>query len=689
VGEREKMRRWLESLEGRTLFASAAAVEDIILDNTASSGVTISGSWIASSYDAGFVGSNYLHDSAGGKGSRSVKFAPALAGGTYEVYINYTSSKNRDDAVPVDIVHNGGTTTKFVDERTGGGTWVALGQYDFAAGSAGAVTISNTGTDGYVVADAVRFVTVSTEPPVSEEITLDNNAAGGVTITGTWTASSFDTGFVGSNYLHDGNSSKGNRSVRYTPTLAGGTYEVFINYTSANNRAANVPVDIIHSAGTTTRTIDQRTGGGQWVSLGSFTFNVGTTGSVLIRTNGTSGFVVADAVKFVSSTPPTSVPAAPTNLSAVTVSASEIKLTWTDNANNESAYEVERKTGSGVFARVVTLPAGSTTYSDKGLSPSTTYVYRVRATNALGPSGYSGEDSATTSPKSEHFTSIAWTKAADGLSNHLEAQTAVIDAKLYIFGGFSGGPSKKVETYDPVANKWARLADMPEAITHAGVAVVGRNIYLVGGYTGTDPVTFASKHVWRYNVDSKVWTAMPQFAVGRAAGHVAYFDGYLHFAGGHTSGFTPTGDHYRLKLDGGASWEKLNDKIPFAIGGQRGNEEDDIVIYPYVYSWAPGDANWRTEPSLPLGVTHCEASTAVYDGRIIIMGGEDGFNTGVKNVWALEPGASSWTALSNLPVERWGGNGGVIGDMFIYHGGGNRPSPGTSKTTYIGRPVYD
>lgn len=132
------------------------------------------------------------------------------------------------------------------------------------------------------------------------EITMDNTDTTGVTITGSWTASTFTTGFHGANYLHDDNTAKGTKSVRFTPTIpVSGDYDVFARWTSETNRASNVPIDIVSSAGTTTVSIDQRANGAQWVPLGVHHFNAGTAGSVLIRTTGTNGFVIADAVGFV------------------------------------------------------------------------------------------------------------------------------------------------------------------------------------------------------------------------------------------------------------------------------------------------------------------------------------------------------------------------------------------------------
>jgi hypothetical protein len=98
------------------------------------------------------------------------------------------------------------------------------------------------------------------------------------------------------------------------------------------------------------------------------------------------------------------VPAAPTNLSAVNVSAGGIDLSWSDNSTNETSFEIERNkistTVTGIereegFTLIATVGANVTSYSDTGLLAAT-YVYRVRAVTgtATGRSAYSNEASA-------------------------------------------------------------------------------------------------------------------------------------------------------------------------------------------------------------------------------------------------------------------------------------------------------
>jgi transcriptional regulator CtsR len=92
-------------------------------------------------------------------------------------------------------------------------------------------------------------------------------------------------------------------------------------------------------------------------------------------------------------------PAAPSGLGATAASDTQINLSWTDNATNESGFKIERKTGaSGTYSQIATVGAGVTTYQDAGLTASTQYYYRVRATNTGGDSDYSNEANATTQP---------------------------------------------------------------------------------------------------------------------------------------------------------------------------------------------------------------------------------------------------------------------------------------------------
>ncbi|WP_194768583.1 fibronectin type III domain-containing protein [Tamlana sp. I1] len=89
------------------------------------------------------------------------------------------------------------------------------------------------------------------------------------------------------------------------------------------------------------------------------------------------------------------VPNAPTNLAAAVQSDTQIDLTWTDNADNETSYILERKS-TGAFETIATINANTIFYSDTSVEAGTAYTYRLSAKNDTGTSDYSNEAMATT-----------------------------------------------------------------------------------------------------------------------------------------------------------------------------------------------------------------------------------------------------------------------------------------------------
>jgi len=90
-------------------------------------------------------------------------------------------------------------------------------------------------------------------------------------------------------------------------------------------------------------------------------------------------------------------PLPPSDLTASSVSSNRIDLTWQDNSNDETKFKIERKPQGGTYSQIATVEADVTTFSSTGLSPATTYCYRVRAYSNAGNSAYSDKSCATTS----------------------------------------------------------------------------------------------------------------------------------------------------------------------------------------------------------------------------------------------------------------------------------------------------
>jgi lysophospholipase L1-like esterase len=143
---------------GQALGAPAFAAPTSVVDNSNVALVTVAGAWTSGNSSAGFIGDDYLHDGNAGQGTKQVSYAvPPGTTGMQRVFLRWTSHTNRASNAPVEIIHAGGHTTVTVDQRTNGGKWNLLGHFSGVQ----QVIVKNTGTNGYVIADAVGFSMVA------------------------------------------------------------------------------------------------------------------------------------------------------------------------------------------------------------------------------------------------------------------------------------------------------------------------------------------------------------------------------------------------------------------------------------------------------------------------------------------------------------------------------------------------
>lgn len=132
---------------------------EVIVDNPAA---VLTGTWTTATSPSGFQGSDFVHDGNTGKGSKTATFNATLPSRDwYRVSARWTAASSHASNTPLTIAGGAGEETPagyVINQRVSGGTWVPLDSFSFGPGTAaGEVKISNAGTNGTVVADAVKF----------------------------------------------------------------------------------------------------------------------------------------------------------------------------------------------------------------------------------------------------------------------------------------------------------------------------------------------------------------------------------------------------------------------------------------------------------------------------------------------------------------------------------------------------
>ena len=150
---------------------------------------------------------------------------------------------------------------------------------------------------------------------------------------------------------------------------------------------------------------------------------------------------------------------APSDLSAIGVSDSEIRLSWTDNTGYEIGFNIERDEGSG-FTEVGTVSADVTEYTDTGMTLGQSYDYRVAAFSSTNTSSwatisaateFAGPSSLSAIGVSDSEIQLTWTDNTDfetgfaverdGGSGFTEVGTVSADVTEYLDTGLSFGQS--------------------------------------------------------------------------------------------------------------------------------------------------------------------------------------------------------------------------------------------------------
>jgi carboxypeptidase T len=336
----------------------------------------------------------------------------------------------------------------------------------------------------------------------------------------------------------------------------------------------------------------------------------------------------------------TTPPDAPTNLTATAVSTSQINLSWIDNANNETGFKIERSLDGIAWTQIATTAVNVTSYSDTGLSPSTTYYYQVRASNGMGDSAYSNMASAQTQPlptppiapgnllaSTISFSQIdlGWTDSdtetgyrierctGAGCSNFSQIATVAANVTSYSNTGLTASTSYSYRlqaTNDGGNSGYSNTASAVTAAPPAGV-----KLYLGSSTSGTaGGVSFADEDMLIKDMGTGAWSL---------------------FIDGSDIGLTNTDiDVFELMSDGTMLMSFDTD---FTLSGFGAVDDSDILRFTPTSTGSTTAGTWSwyfdgSDVGLSTSDEDIDALAVLPDGRLVISVVGNVSVTGVSGV---------------------------------------------------------
>lgn len=248
-----------------------------------------------------------------------------------------------------------------------------------------------------------------------------------------------------------------------------------------------------------------------------------------------------------------------------------------------------------------------------------------------------------------------------------------VDGLFYLLGGRG---IKPIDIYNFDKNQWTQGASPPIEIHHFQALDYKGNIYIFGAMTGKYPHEKPLDRVLIYKPKKNKWFWGDSIPISRRRGSVGVVlkgnNAYLlcGITDGHWSGHVSWLDKYDFET---GKWTILKDAPRprdhfqaaiykdqiYCVGGRNSSaktKETFSLTIPEVDVYNTINNTWSTLPdSLNLTTQRAGASTLIYRGDLIVIGGESASQkTAHNNIEVLKLGNGKWKPMSSLVQGRHG-----------------------------------
>lgn len=279
-----------------------------------------------------------------------------------------------------------------------------------------------------------------------------------------------------------------------------------------------------------------------------------------------------------------------------------------------------------------------------------------------------------------------WEDRAPLPQERTEVSITTDGQRLYLIGGFleegdDATAPRELYAYDPGADEWETLGNIPAGVNHAGFVYHEGHLFIVGGYREAtfEPID----HLRIYDIDSGEWRDGPPLPTARGALAAVVKDGRIHAIGGKVDEETSVATHEAYDI-AAETWDERSEMFTardhhravaidgeiFVIAGRAGNDYEMTANEIY----DPADDTWRRGAEMPTG--RSGVGMAAHDGWVYVFGGET-FSEPARtfdDAERYDPAADEWEILPPMPTARHGLDAAALDGVIHTVAGG--PDPG-------------
>lgn len=281
----------------------------------------------------------------------------------------------------------------------------------------------------------------------------------------------------------------------------------------------------------------------------------------------------------------------------------------------------------------------------------------------------------------------SWNDKAPIPEGRTDCSGAVVNDKLYVFGGLANGAGdvrQNTYVYDPASNSWTEKASIPGNHTYVATSCAcGTKVYVFGGLDGKGN---RFKTLYIYDTVSDSWSNGTDFPVKRGIDSAAAieYNGKIYVIGGWRDGsssgnvtvYNPLTDTYDTSKTPMPtprrffSLSKVNG-ILYAIGG--GGLEDHYLNTNEAYDIE--NDSWTTKTSMPFGRWGLARENAAINDKIYISHGRPNGRSFSDYACEYDTTNDTWQIITPANHPRDGHVCGVIDGKLYAVGGRDKDTP--------------